>query len=104
MASRHARYKNPGDAAGVASFKPRYDHFIGGDYLAPVKGQYFDNPTPITVETFTEGARGTAEDVEAALAIISRLDSSRSNRSNWVTRSTAEPGRSVTSPSRQGFF
>jgi aldehyde dehydrogenase len=62
-----ARYAAPGDAGSVVTFKPRYDHFIGGDYVAPVKGQYFENPTPITGQTFTEVARGTAEDVEAAL-------------------------------------
>ena len=33
----------------------------------PTKGQYFENPTPVTGQTFTEVARGTAEDVEAAL-------------------------------------
>jgi len=62
-----ARYAAPGTDGSVVTFKPRYDHFIGGEYVAPKKGQYFENPTPITGETFTEVARGTAEDVEAAL-------------------------------------
>ncbi|MFC5993730.1 aldehyde dehydrogenase family protein [Pseudonocardia hispaniensis] len=62
-----ARYAAPGDAGSVVSFRSRYDHFIGGEYVAPKKGQYFENPTPITGQTFTEVARGTAEDVEAAL-------------------------------------
>ncbi|HZZ49111.1 MAG TPA: aldehyde dehydrogenase family protein [Pseudonocardia sp.] len=60
-------YAAPGQPDSVVSFKSRYDHFIGGDYVAPVKGQYFENPTPITGETFTEVARGTSDDVEAAL-------------------------------------
>ena len=62
-----ARYAAPGTDGSVVTFKPRYDHFIGGEYVAPKKGQYFENPTPVTGETFTEVARGTAEDVEAAL-------------------------------------
>src|ERR1700710_1634729 len=62
-----ATYAPPNTDGSVVSCKPRYDHFIGGDYVAPVKGQYFENPTPITGQTFTEVARGTAEDVEAAL-------------------------------------
>src|SRR6476660_9202369 len=62
-----ARYAAPGTDGSVVSFKPRYDHFIGGEYVPPAKGQYFENPTPITGETFTEVARGTAEDVEKAL-------------------------------------
>jgi aldehyde dehydrogenase len=62
-----ATYAAPGTDGSVVSFKPRYDHFIGGEYVAPAKGRYFENPTPITGETFTEVARGTAEDVEKAL-------------------------------------
>ncbi|HEY0816091.1 MAG TPA: aldehyde dehydrogenase family protein, partial [Pseudonocardia sp.] len=62
-----AKYAAPGTDGSVVSFKPRYENFIGGEYVAPAKGQYFENPTPITGETFTEVARGTAEDVELAL-------------------------------------
>ncbi len=61
------RYAAPGTDGSVVSFKSRYDNFIGGEYVAPAKGQYFENPTPITGQTFTEVARGTAEDVEKAL-------------------------------------
>lgn len=62
-----AVYANPGDEGSVVTFKPRYDNFIGGEYVAPVKGQYFENPTPITGQIFTEVARSTAEDIELAL-------------------------------------
>ncbi|MET7393584.1 aldehyde dehydrogenase [Dactylosporangium sp. NPDC005572] len=48
-------------------FESRYDHWIGGEYVKPARGQYFENPTPVTGQTFTEIARGTAEDVELAL-------------------------------------
>jgi len=56
----------PGAAAPL-TFHPRYDNFIGGRFVAPVRGQYFDNLTPITGRTFTQVARSTAEDVELAL-------------------------------------
>ncbi|MDI3329499.1 MAG: aldehyde dehydrogenase family protein [Micrococcus sp.] len=49
------------------SFRPRYEHYIGGEWVPPVKGQYFQNPTPVTGQVFTEVGRGTAEDIEAAL-------------------------------------
>src|SRR4051794_4366554 len=62
-----ARYAAPGTDGSVVTFEPRYDHFIGGEYVAPAKGQYFENPTPITGQTFTEIARGNADDVEKAL-------------------------------------
>ncbi|MCD2190773.1 acetaldehyde dehydrogenase ExaC [Actinomycetospora soli] len=62
-----AVYAAPGTEGSVVSFKSRYDHWIGGEYVAPVKGQYFENPTPVTGQNFCEVARGTAEDVEKAL-------------------------------------
>ncbi|MGO3758714.1 MAG: aldehyde dehydrogenase family protein, partial [Agrococcus casei] len=60
-------YANPGTDGAVVSFKSRYEHYIGGQWVAPVKGQYFENPTPVTGQTFCEVGRGTAEDIEAAL-------------------------------------
>lgn len=48
-------------------FKARYDHFIGGKFVAPIKGEYFDNVSPIDGKVFTQAARGTKEDIEAAL-------------------------------------
>jgi aldehyde dehydrogenase len=60
-------YAQPGTDGSVVSYKPRYDHWIGGEYVAPVKGQYFENVSPVTGKVFTEIARGTAEDIEAAL-------------------------------------
>jgi aldehyde dehydrogenase len=35
-------------------FKNHYDNFIGGKWVAPVKGQYFDNPSPIDGKVFTK--------------------------------------------------
>ncbi|CAM01677.1 aldehyde dehydrogenase [Saccharopolyspora erythraea NRRL 2338] len=60
-------YAAPGAAGSVVEYRSRYDHFIGGEYVAPAGGEYFENPTPVTGKTFTEIARGTADDVERAL-------------------------------------
>jgi aldehyde dehydrogenase len=79
-----AKYAAPGQPDSVVTFKSRYDHYIGGDYVAPAKGQYFENPTPITGETFTEVARGTAEDVEAA------LDAAEGAAPSWGKTSVTE--------------
>ena len=62
-----AVYAPPGQPGSKADYRARYDHWIGGEYVPPAKGQYFENPTPVTGQTFTEVARGTAEDIEAAL-------------------------------------
>ena len=60
-------YAAPGQAGSIADYKPRYDHWIGGQYVAPSSGQYFENVTPVTGRVFCEVARGNAEDVEKAL-------------------------------------
>jgi aldehyde dehydrogenase len=60
-------YAAPGTAGAKHSFKARYDNFIGGKFVPPVKGQYFDVATPITGKPYTQVARSGAEDIELAL-------------------------------------
>ncbi|ARC57142.1 EPTC-inducible aldehyde dehydrogenase [Frondihabitans sp. 762G35] len=60
-------YASPGSPDAKVQFKPRYDHFIGGEYVAPASGQYFENPSPVTGKVFTEVARGNAQDVDRAV-------------------------------------
>jgi len=62
-----AVFSQPGSADAVMSFESRYEHYIGGEWVAPAKGEYFEVVTPVTGQTFTEVGRGTAEDIEAAL-------------------------------------
>ena len=62
-----AVYAQPGQPGSVVSYLSRYDNWIGGQRVAPVSGQYFENPTPVTGQTFCEIARGTAGDIELAL-------------------------------------
>jgi aldehyde dehydrogenase len=57
----------PGQAGAPVEFKQRYDNFIGGKFVAPVRGQYFDNITPITGRPFCQAARSTEEDIALAL-------------------------------------
>ena len=52
---------------GRLVIKPRYDNFIGGKWVAPVKGQYFENLTPVTGQKLCDIARSSAEDIEVAL-------------------------------------
>ncbi|GAA3509671.1 aldehyde dehydrogenase family protein [Dietzia aurantiaca] len=60
-------FSQPGSADAVMSYESRYDHYIGGEWVAPVKGEYFENVAPQTGQVFCEVGRGTAEDIEAAL-------------------------------------
>ncbi|CAM5458928.1 NAD/NADP-dependent betaine aldehyde dehydrogenase [Streptomyces cyaneofuscatus] len=61
------RYAAPGTEGAIVTYASRYDHWIGGAYVPPVRGGYFENPSPVNGRAFTEIARGTAEDVELAL-------------------------------------
>src|SRR3982751_304561 len=60
-------YAPPGSDGAFVNYESRYDHYIGGEYVPPVEGRYFENPSPVTGQNFCEIARGTAEDVERAL-------------------------------------
>jgi aldehyde dehydrogenase len=62
-----SRYAAPGSDGAVMNYQSRYDHWIGGAYVAPKQGGYFENPTPVTGAPFTEIARGTADDVARAI-------------------------------------
>ena len=60
-------YAQPGKDGSVVSYKQQYENYIGGEWVAPVKGQYFDNITPVTGEAFCRIPRSTAEDIDLAL-------------------------------------
>ncbi|MCG2801907.1 MAG: aldehyde dehydrogenase family protein [Cellulomonas sp.] len=60
-------YAAPGQPGSPARYRERYDHWIGGEWVAPANGRYFENPTPVTGHTFTEVARGDGDDIDRAL-------------------------------------
>ncbi|OSZ60730.1 aldehyde dehydrogenase [Streptomyces pharetrae CZA14] len=78
------RYAAPGTPGAIVSYQSRYDHFIGGEYVPPVRGRYFENPSPVNGRLFTEVARGTAEDVERA------LDAAHAVAPAWGRRSATQ--------------
>ncbi|MCD1287000.1 MULTISPECIES: aldehyde dehydrogenase family protein [unclassified Brevibacterium] len=77
-------YAQPGQDGSLVTFKSRYENFIGGQWVPPVKGNYFENPTPITGKTFTEVPASTAEDIEVA------LDAAHKAAPAWGKTSPAE--------------
>ncbi|MFZ3083329.1 aldehyde dehydrogenase family protein [Rhodoferax ferrireducens] len=60
-------YAAPGQAGAKIAYKAHYDNFIGGKYVAPLKGEYFDVITPISGKVYTQAARSGAQDIELAL-------------------------------------
>ncbi|WP_422934625.1 aldehyde dehydrogenase [Sinomonas sp. P47F7] len=77
-------YAQPGTEGSKVTFKDRYENFIGGEWVAPVAGQYFDNVTPVTGQVFCEVARSQAADVELA------LDAAHKAAPGWGKTSVAE--------------
>ena len=71
-------------AKATIKARDRYDNFIGGDWVAPVKGKYFDNVTPITGGIFNEVARSTSDDIELA------LDAAHAAKDAWGRTSATE--------------
>ena len=49
------------------TFKSHYDNFIGGKFVPPVKGEYFENYSPVDGKLIAKAARSSAEDIELAL-------------------------------------
>ncbi len=66
------------------TFKAKYNNFINGEFVAPVKGEYFDNISPVDGKVFTQAARSSAEDIELA------LDAAHQAFPAWSTTSATE--------------
>ncbi len=65
-------------------FKARYGNFIGGQWVEPLGGRYFDDATPVTGAKLTEIPRSQKEDVEFA------LDTAHAAKDAWGRKSAAE--------------
>ena len=77
-------YANPNTDGAIVSFKARYENYIDGQWVAPVKGEYFVNRTPVTGEVIGEIPRSTAEDIELA------LDAAHAAKEAWGQTSVTE--------------
>ena len=77
-------YALPGTPEAKVQYKSQYENFIGGKWVAPVKGEYFDVITPITGKAYTKAARSGAEDVELA------LDAAHAAADKWGRTSAGE--------------
>lgn len=65
-------------------YKAKYANYIGGKWVEPIDGQYFDNVTPLTGQTFCQIPRSNSKDIDAA------LDAAHSAKVAWGKTSTTE--------------
>lgn len=77
-------YANPGHADAKVQFNAQYENFIGGEWVAPVDGQYFDNTTPVTGEVICRIPRSNSKDIELA------LDAAHQAKDAWAQTSVTE--------------
>lgn len=78
------RYADPNTEGSKVQFKAQYENFIGGKWVAPVKGEYFDNISPVDGNVFTRVPRSSAEDIELA------LDAAHAAKAQWNASSPTE--------------
>ncbi len=76
---------NPADMARhmKPNFKSRYGNYIGGEWVEPARGRYFENTSPVNGQFLCEIARSDASDVERA------LDAAHAARDAWGSTSPA---------------
>lgn len=77
-------YANPGQPGAKVSVNAQYENFIGGEWVKPVNGQYFDNVSPVTGRAFCRIPRSTKEDIELA------LDAAHAAKAAWGKTSVTE--------------
>ncbi len=77
-------YTTPGTTNALIQYKAKYDNFIGGKWVAPVKGEYFDVITPINGKVYTKVSRSSAEDIELA------LDAAHTMADKWAKTSPSD--------------
>ena len=78
------RYPKPNTEGSKLHYKPRYGNFIGGEFVPPVRGMYFENISPVNGKPFAEFPRSTSEDIEKA------LDAAHKAKGAWGRTSAAE--------------
>ncbi len=76
-------YAEPNQPGAKVDLKSRYSNFIGGDWVAPTKGDYFENVSPVTGKVYCEVPRSQAEDIDRA------LDAAHAARVAWGKTSPA---------------
>ena len=75
------------DVSQHIAIRPQYDNFIGGKWVKPVQGRYFDNISPVNGQVVCSIARSSAEDIELA------LDAAHAAKDAWGRTSPTERSR-----------
>jgi aldehyde dehydrogenase len=78
------KYQEPNTEGSLLNYREKYDNFIGGEWVPPVRGQYFENISPVNGKPFMKVARSTEEDINLA------LDKAHQAKETWGNLSAQE--------------
>lgn len=74
----------PGEYGFPLKLKARYDNFIGGEWVAPADGEYYQNLTPVTGQLLCEVASSGKRDIDLA------LDAAHKVKDKWAHTSVQD--------------
>lgn len=77
-------YQTPNTENSLVKFREKYDNFIGGEWVAPIDGEYFENTSPIDGKVICQVARSKTADIEKA------LDAAHAAKEAWGKTSVTE--------------
>ncbi|SJM67473.1 acetaldehyde dehydrogenase ExaC [Psychrobacter piechaudii] len=77
-------YQTPNTENSLVKFREKYDNFIGGEWVAPIDGEYFENTSPVDGKVICQVARSKAADIEKA------LDAAHAAKDAWGKTSVTE--------------
>ncbi|SFI97727.1 acetaldehyde dehydrogenase ExaC [Thermoflavimicrobium dichotomicum] len=84
MSKKATPFLAPNTEGSILHYKPKYENFIGGEWVPPVGGEYFDVISPVNGQVFTKVPRSQKEDIELA------LDHAHAAKEKWGKLSPAE--------------
>lgn len=77
-------YVEPNETGSKVEFKSRYENYIGGSWVAPAEGRYFENISPVNGKRFCEIPRSLALDIDLA------IDAAHAAKDGWGKTSVTE--------------
>ncbi|MCU7931067.1 MAG: aldehyde dehydrogenase [Candidatus Thiodiazotropha sp. (ex Codakia rugifera)] len=77
-------YVEPNETGSKVEFKSRYENYIGGHWVAPAEGRYFENVSPVNGKSFCEIPRSSALDIDLA------IDAAHAAKDGWGKTSVTE--------------
>ena len=86
MHTFHSIFSSEKNMSKQPEFKEQYENFIGGEWVAPVDGEYFDNNSPVNGQFLSRIPRSTGKDIDLAVAAAWKAAASW-NKSSVTERS-----------------